>query len=98
MKDGEGNKRDNILDEVEEVVVLIPLNISEEMLLVIFQFDKEVKIVRWYTGTPSTMAFKFNKLNLHWECNKQQLLRMESMDTESSYHKYKLIPPHEEWV
>jgi len=46
MKDGEGNKRDNILDEVEEVVVLIPLNISEEMLLVIFQFDKEVKIVR----------------------------------------------------
>ena len=46
MKDGEGNKRDNILDEVEEVVVLIPLNISVEMLLVIFQFDKEVKIVR----------------------------------------------------
>jgi len=46
MKDDEGNKRDNILDEVEEVVVLIPLNISEEMLLVIFQFDKEVKIVR----------------------------------------------------
>jgi len=45
MKDGEGNKRD-ILDEVEEVVVLIPLNISVEMLLVIFQFDKEVKIVR----------------------------------------------------
>jgi len=45
MKDGEGNKRD-ILDEVEEVVVFIPLNISEEMLLVIFQFDKEVKIVR----------------------------------------------------
>ena len=46
MKDDEGNKRDNILDEVEEVVVLIPLNISVEMLLVIFQFDKEVKIVR----------------------------------------------------
>ena len=46
MKDDEGNKRDNIRDEVEEVVVLIPLNISEEMLLVIFQFDKEVKIVR----------------------------------------------------
>jgi hypothetical protein len=46
MKDDEGNKWDNILDEVEEVVVLIPLNISEEMLLIIFQFDKEVKIVR----------------------------------------------------
>jgi hypothetical protein len=43
--DDEGNKRD-ILDEIEEVVVFIPLNIFEEMLLVIFQFDKEVKIVR----------------------------------------------------
>ena len=36
----------NILDEVEEVVVFIPLDISEQMFLVIFQFDKEVKIVR----------------------------------------------------
>ena len=36
----------NILDEVEEVVVFTPLDISEEMFLVIFQFDKEVKIVR----------------------------------------------------
>lgn len=36
----------NILDEVEEVVIFIPLDISEQMFLVIFQFDKEVKIVR----------------------------------------------------
>ena len=54
----------NSLNEIK-VVVFIPLNVPELMLLLTFETYYKIKVMWWHAAcTSSTMPFKLNVINL----------------------------------